>query len=112
MTAAQFKQLGEEALEMLRSRAPYKTGNLRDNAIKIEWKNENNFELYVDEQIAPYMKYTNEPWEHKSIKRGNFVKGETIETTRTWDNPNEGWFDKAAQDIVALIAKKMGGTIE
>lgn len=112
MTVAAFKRLGEEALEMLKARAPFLTGNLRYNAIRIEWKNENCFELYVDEQIAPYMRYTNEPWEHKQIKRGNFVKGGTTETMRTWDNPNEGWFDRAAKEIAAYIAEKMGGTIK
>lgn len=48
--------------------------------------------LYVDENIAPYMKFTNEPWEHGK-------------------NPNEGWFDRAAQTIAEHIARSTKGDL-
>ncbi len=112
MTAQEFREIGEEALELLRSLAPFKTGNLRYNAIKIEWINSTKCKLWVDQAIAPYMPYTNEEWEHKLILMGNFVKGETVERMRTWNNPNEGWFDRAARAIAEFIAEKTGGSIK
>lgn len=96
---------------MLRAAAPVATGNLRDNAIKIEIVG-NTCRLYVDDSIAPYMPYTNEPWEQKLIKMGNFKKGETVTRLRTWSNPNEGWFDRVVQLIAEHIAKKLGGEIK
>ena len=92
MTSKAFSVLCKECEQMLRNAAPYKTGNLRYNAIKIELIG-NVCRLYVDEEIAPYMKYTNEPW------------------TNGKKNPNEGWFDKAAEKIMRHIADKMGGEI-
>ncbi len=112
MTSAQFKSLGEEALNILKSLAPIDTGNLRYNAIRIEWTNENSFELYVDERIAPYMPYTNEVWRQKLIKMGNFLPGQVVERMRTWRNPNEGWFDRAARTIALYAAQKTGGMIK
>lgn len=77
---------------MLRTAAPYKTGNLRYNAINIEIVG-NTCKLYVDEKIAPYMKYTNEPW------------------TNGKKNPNEGWFDRVAEKIVNYLMFKLQGTV-
>jgi len=57
------------------------------------------------------MPYTNEPWEHKLIRMGNFKKGETVIRLRTWDNPNVGWFDKAVQEIAELIAARTKGEL-
>lgn len=111
MTEQDFRAVGEQALDLLRSLAPIKTGNLRYNAIKIEWTNANEFKLYVDESIAPYMPYTNEVWEHKLIKMGNFLPGQVVERMRTWDNPNEGWFDRAARAIAEFIAQRTGGQL-
>ncbi len=92
MTSNEFVLLAKECEAILRNAAPYKTGNLRYNAIKLEMVDANTVRLYVDEDIAPYMKYTNEPWNH-----GN--------------NPNEGWFDRAAQRIAEHVAQVTGGTL-
>ncbi len=112
MTSMGFILLCRECESILRARAPYKTGNLRYNAIKLEMIDENTCRLYVDESIAPYMPYTNEPWEQKLIKMGNFKKGETVTRLRTWSNPNEGWFDKAAEEIAQHIARRLGGQLK
>lgn len=93
MTQSDFFALCRECETILRMSAPYKTGNLRYNAIKIKMPDANTCVLYVDEKVAPYMKYTNEPW--KSGK-----------------NPNEGWFDKAAQRIAWHIAERTGGILQ
>lgn len=112
MTAGEFTALGQECLQILRDMAPIRTGNLRYNAIKLEMPSVDKIVLYVDESIAPYMPYTNEVWRQKLIKMGNFVPGEVVERMRTWRNPNEGWFDKAARAIALYVAHKTGGQIQ
>ncbi len=92
MTSSEFYGLVKECESILRMRAPYKTGNLRYNAIKLEMPDANTARLYVDESVAPYMKYTNEPW-----KRG--------------DNPNVNWFDRAVQEIAEHIAARTQGEL-
>lgn len=95
MTSNRFIQLCNECADILRKRSPYKTGNLRLNAIKIEFSNADTCRIYVDENVAPYMLYTNEEW-----------------INRSGDNPNEGWFDDAAQEIVQYLANKLQGEIK
>ena len=109
---SRFVKVCEEACEIIRKLAPYDTGNLALNAIKIEFPNENTCRIYVDESIAPYMVFTNEPWEHKIIKMGNFRPGETIERMRTWDNPNEGWWDNACKVAMDYIHQQLGGVLD
>ena len=111
MTSAEFVQMGQACLDIVRNMAPVDTGNLRYNAIQFEMLDETTFEIFVDESIAPYMPYTNEVWRQKIIKMGNFVPGEVIERMRTWRNPNEGWFDRAARLVALFVAQKVGGTI-
>lgn len=111
MTSSKFFRLCRECQNILRRHAPIDTGNLRFNAIKLEMLDKNTCRLYVDESIAPYMKYTNEPWEHKNITMGNFRKGETVTRFRSWDNPNEHWFDKAAQEIAEYLARTLKGEL-
>lgn len=111
MTPEAFSQLGQECLELVKSLSPIDTGNLRYNAIRFEMPDINTYVIYVDEQIAPYMPYTNEVWRQKLIKMGNFLPGGVVEKMRTWKNPNEGWFDRAARTIALYAAQKTGGTI-
>ena len=92
MIHEEFDALCKKCEQMLRDAAPCKTGNLRYNAIKMEIIG-NVCRLYVDEEIAPDMKYTNEPW------------------TNGKKNPNEGWFDKVAEKIMRHVAERMGGEI-
>lgn len=78
-----------DAVNRLRFYAPHDTGNLKYNAIKFEWIDQNTFRIYIDQAIAPYMPYTNEPW-----------------ISPKWNgrrNPNEKWF----QETVELIAEQM-----
>lgn len=111
MESTKFYALCKECEALLRARAPYKTGNLRIDAIKVSFPDAHTCVIYVDESIAPYMKYTNEPWEQRLITMGNFRKGERVTRMRTWDNPHEGWFDKAAQEIAELIAARLHGVL-
>ena len=75
MTQNEFLALMQECKELLSKRAPYDTGNLSKESIKLEVIG-NTARLYVEEGhggtlsrppngwhgIAPYMKYTNEKW--------------------------------------------------
>lgn len=94
MTRRQFKRLVLDIVEVARQQAPYDTGNLADNAIKYEYLDPNTVRIYVDERIAPYMPYTNEPW-----------------VSSWWNgrqNPNLYWWDKMAEAAKAMIGAAVG----
>lgn len=112
ISEARQAQIMYGALNYLRSLTPIKTGNLRYNATNIESLGEGKWRLYIDENIAPYMKYTEEPWEQKTIKMGNFKKGGIIERMRTWKNPNQGWFQKASDRVAMYISTQLRGTLK
>jgi hypothetical protein len=57
------------------------------------------------------MVFTNEPWEHKIIKMGNFRPGEVVERLRTWDNPNEGWWNRVCEEAMQIIQDLLGGVL-
>ena len=68
---------------VLKARAPYDTGNLAINSIRIV----DNSVTIGGSEIADYAIYTNEPW------------------TNGRKNPNEGWVDRAIQEAKPLIEK-------
>ena len=98
MTDGDFVRACEEAAQELRSLAPKRTGNLAYNAVQITFVSKKHAILYVDESIAPYMPYTNEPW--------------ISPWWRGKKNPNEGWFDQGAETIAEFIAQKLGGVLK
>lgn len=106
-----FRAACELACEWIIDHAPYDTGNLALNSIKIEFETPQVCRIYVDETIAPYMPFTNEHWEHKIIKMGNFRPGEVVERLRTWDNPNEGWWDRVCKEAIEIIQDLLGGQL-
>ena len=75
--------------------APQDTGNLAFNALKIEFPSTGVCEIYIDESIAPYMKYTEFPW---ISPKWNGKK-----------NPNEGWFEHAAITIYLTLLEELNG---
>ena len=89
----------------LKNRSPIRTGNLRHNAIKLS-QDANGYAITVHdgsegtERIAHYMKYTNENWDNFHYP----LYGKK--------NPNEGWWDRAAVDLVYLLAEELGGKVE
>lgn len=97
MTKERFNYICLYAVDLLRSFAPIDTGNLRYNAIRYEWINETTFKIYVDESIAPYMPFTNEPWIAAKWKGK--------------PNPNEGWWQGACEFIIDLLAQELQGTL-
>ena len=97
MTRNEWELLFIEATNALRQQlfVPYDTGNLKLNAIKGIWINENQYRIYIDEAVAPYVFFTNEPWVNRKGK-----------------NPNEGWVEKMVDYVATYIAERTGGNIQ
>ena len=70
---------------VLQARAPYDTGNLALNSIRIVQNS-----VIIGGEIADYAIYTNEPWN----------KG---------TNPNQGWVQDAIKEAVPLIQGVLSG---
>lgn len=88
--------LAAEVLEIVQKHCPQKTGNLKRNAVKLYY-DANRIVISVDQAIAPYMPYTNEPW-----------------ISPKWDgkkNPNLYWFDKAFFEVLRYIRQKYRGKL-
>ena len=97
MSPQKFQMAVEYAVKYLRALAPRDTGNLEDNAIRYIYEDADTARIYVDEEIAPYMPYTNEPWVSPKWNRKK--------------NPNEAWFDYAAGEIAEELAKRYRGRL-
>lgn len=97
MTRTEWERVFKRAVTNLRKEAfvPYDTGNLKFNAIKGIWVDENTFRIYIDESVAPYVFFTNEPWINRKGK-----------------NPNENWIDKMVDFLVKDIAIQLKGEIK
>ncbi len=98
MTDAQFNKVCDRALRWVKVVAPYDTGNLSRNAINGIYTNTNTYVISVDEDIAPYMPFTNEPW---ISKRWHGKK-----------NPNEGWWQDATEIVARAIAAEFHGELK
>lgn len=106
MNAQDFEQMCMVIVKQLRWYAPNpetrdmgkSTGNLMTHGVKFDWINPTTFKLFIDEDEAPYMPFTNEPW-----------------ISPRWGgkkNPNEGWFDKSALKLAQLAAKISKGELQ
>jgi len=97
MTKNEWELLFTEAINSLRQQVfvPYDTGNLKFNAIKGIWVGEKQYRIYIDEAVAPYVFFTNEPW-----------------TNRKGNNPHEGWAEDMVNYIANYIAERTGGEIK
>lgn len=89
--------LMQKIMTVFKSVVPIRTGNLKENAVKLVDKGNGVWEITIDQSIAPYMPYTNEPWVSPKWKSKK--------------NPNEHWFDDAAGLIALLIAQELNGTL-
>ena len=98
LSNTQFRRLCEKTCKQLRELAPYDTGNLALNAIKIEFPSPDVCIIYVDEAIAPYMPFTTRPWISPRWKGKK--------------NPNEGWWQSAGEYTAEFIAQEVKGDIE
>lgn len=73
------------------------TGNMAFNALQYR-REGNTFVIYVDDRIAPYVPYTNEPW-----------------TAARWhgkENPNEGWWQRFYEEFYRRFAAEINGEIK
>ena len=98
MTVEKFEGVCNVAFDAVRRYTPIDTGNLRYNATNMEYVGNNKCNIYVDESIAPYMPYTNEPWKDKRWKGKK--------------NPNEHWWQDTAKDVAQIIADELGGKVK
>ena len=97
MEAERIRRAFLRAVAEARKASPYDTGNLRTKGVKQVVGKE--MKIYVDTKIAPYMKYTNEPWsKFKPPLRGK-------------QNPNEGWWGRAAEAAARSLAKDLKGKL-
>lgn len=98
MTKRQFERICMELVKEVRQRAPRDTGNLADNGVRFIWEDDETFTIYIDESVAPYMPYTNEPW-----------------TSPKWKgkkNPNESWWQDALKICLEQLQSSYGGELE
>ncbi|MBQ7912973.1 MAG: hypothetical protein IJ308_04405 [Clostridia bacterium] len=75
---------------VLQARAPYETGNLAMNSIRIAGNR-----VIIGGEIAPYAPITNEPW-----------------TAAKWNgarNPNQGWVQAAIKEAAPIIQRVLSG---
>ena len=100
MKQEEFAILCSKVVESIRSVAPIDTGKLSKNAIRYEFIDENTCKIYVDEIVAPYMKYTNENWDN--FRPPLYGK----------QNPNEKWWDnEAVKSVVKTIGQLLADKI-
>lgn len=109
MTAEDVKNIVLETVEEMRpnfvpnplTRGRTSTGNMALNSLQYDVQyigKEIHIKIYMDEGVAPYVVYTNEPW------LSPYWNGK--------QNPNEGWWDKFVKELNERIARKLGGEIE
>ena len=98
VTDTDFAIMCYRATAKLRALAPKDTGNLAYNGVRLVFVSKKEALLYIDETVAPYMPYTNEPW---LSPRWNGKK-----------NPNEGWFDRSAEAIAEMMKDMTKGVMK
>lgn len=76
----------------LKAGAPYDTGNLALNSIRIVQDKDNKFAIIIGGEIADYAVFTNEAW----------AKGK---------NPNEGWIESTINSALPNVRKAMSGAL-
>ncbi len=76
---------------------PRDTGNMADDALRYYVEN-GVLRITVEESIAPYVPYTNEPW-----------------LSTKWNgkpNPNEGWWQRFADEFARRLAISLRGELK
>lgn len=83
--------------EMRLEWVPRDTGNMALNALRYDITN-NIVDITIDESIAPYVPYTNEPW-----------------VSDKWQgkkNPNEGWWQRFVDEFTKRLAARLKGELK
>lgn len=94
MTHADFVRFVGRVRREIFWRAPKDTWNLARNALRVEWTGKDEARIYIDQDIAPYMPYTNEPW---IAARWHGKK-----------NPNEGWWQDCVEIAKEVLTREFG----
>lgn len=105
MTRTQIVAAAQRAVESIRAdwvpnpKTRYKTskGNMAFNSLRDQEEGD-TFVIYMDECIAPYVPYTNEPW---LSPRWNGKK-----------NPNEGWWRRFCDEFARRFTAELKGEIK
>lgn len=101
MNDRKFMDACLKMVQLVRDRAPKDTGNLAYNAVKYEFKRVDGVlecNIYVDEDVAPYMPFTNEEW-----------------ISPRWNgkqNRNEDWWNRTGDAIAFEISKIFNGVLK
>lgn len=96
ITEKRAHRLANACMTITRSFCPVASGTLVNDALKLEY-GDGYFRLYVDENVAPYMPYTNEPW--------------ISPKWRGRKNPNLYWFDAAVEACMAMLEADLHGVV-
>lgn len=83
---AEFEKELYTQFNISKTLSPYKTGNLRENAIKI-LKTPTGYKIYVDMDIAPYAQWLDQ---YPKTQREHPI----------------GWWNEICKDIIEKIMKK------
>ena len=83
------------------TRGKTSTGNLMENGVKpFEYQGNGVWIMEIDEDVAPYMKYTEEDWSMFAPP----LQGKT--------NPNEHWFERVVGEVAEIINTELGGQLQ
>jgi hypothetical protein len=91
---AKMRDIAARAKVLVLQQAPVRTGNLA-NSIKVSYT-ETGFKIFIDTNQAPYATYTINPW--------------LSERWKGRANPNEGWFEDAANIVARYISTVLHAT--
>lgn len=98
MTRQEIIDAVVSVVETLRNElVPYDKGNMALNALRYDIKDD-MIDIHVNKDVAPYMPYTNEPW---ISPKWNGKK-----------NPNEGWWQRFADEFAKRLATKLRGELK
>lgn len=125
LTKADFERLASEALAEFRGLEPRDSNNMADTATKLDFIGDFEAKIYIDQEIAPYWKYTEFTWAETSpvivnapsnpalLGRSSFLwnKGDTPGGTPK-RNPNQGWTKRAMIAVAAFITYRLGGNFK
>lgn len=98
MTRQEIVNATVEIINQMRSEfVPYDTGNMALNALQVKVDG-NLIDITVDEAIAPYVPYTNEPWISPKWKGK--------------PNPNQGWWERFLSEFAKRLTTKLRGDLK
>ena len=124
ISKADFERLVSRALSIFRGKEPYKSGNMKHNATKLEMIGEYKAKIYIDPSVAPYYKYTEFTWAETSpiiinaprrpelLGKSSFLWNDGDKPYGTpKKNPNQGWTKVAMHELAKQIAQELGGRV-